>query len=78
LEPPPGSTPWQTSRAALALEGLASTGRWQREKHDPNFSTVLNVLNAMGFELHVVNRENVQTRMSPVKEHPTSGAFDLD
>jgi len=30
-----------------------------REKH-PNFSTVLNVLNAMGFELQVTTRESAQ------------------
>ena len=46
-----------------------------REKH-PNFCTVLNVLNAMGFELRVITRQNIGARMSPA-DH-TSGAFDLD
>jgi DNA-binding phage protein len=47
-----------------------------RETH-PNFSTVLNLLNVMGFESCVANRESVQACMSPVKAH-TCGIFDPD
>ena len=48
-----------------------------REKH-PNFTTVLNVLHAMGFALQVTMRPNAQAPKPQDKEPHTSGAFDLD
>ncbi|MGY8662163.1 addiction module antidote protein [Bradyrhizobium sp. UFLA05-109] len=47
------------------------------EKH-PNFSTVLHVLGAMGFELRVIARQNAQARNSGDQTPQPPTAFDLD
>ena len=48
------------------------------EKKGPNFSTVLNVLHAMGLELQVTMRQNAQPMSPHGREPDASGAFDLD
>jgi probable addiction module antidote protein len=44
----------------------------------PNFTTILNVLRAMGFELRVVTGQNAHERKPTAKERHTPGAVDLD
>jgi probable addiction module antidote protein len=44
----------------------------------PNFTTVINVLRAMGFELSVVTGQNAHERKPTAKERHTPGAVDLD